>query len=178
MEAAMSGGRTTQASPRRWIVAAVVLVIAILLVLAAWRAFWGGPYWPGLSEVSAMTGVTFPKGSRMLHSELWSHLGDSLKAKIELPPDKVKEFLAGLPHPSDGTSLQWIRDDLSNYEPFSPKWWDPSSTNAAQSIGVHYDWKPEDVSPAWRSAQLGGIELLIAFPQGRRPVLYLLWITI
>ncbi|HEY3397441.1 MAG TPA: hypothetical protein VGM19_07220 [Armatimonadota bacterium] len=131
---------------------------------------------PTLGQITEMTGITFPPGSRLLFSSYAHWMDSSLSAKIRLRPDQVDDFQASLPVHDWVPSREHIigMDDDSGLLGW---WWRPGSSK--RFVAIEYGWTTASLEPRFQHAHEpdagGGLEMLIAFDQGRSPVLYLEW---
>lgn len=125
---------------------------------------------PPLSAISGITGLRFPKGSILLHSSEGAWLSSGgLRAKVELPTDKVRGFLASLPQPHELSST-----DALGMVTRGPKWWRPGSSR--DFIAIRYDGTAAELKPKHGGrGEVDWLNLLIAFDQGPVPVLYVDW---
>ena len=85
---------------------------------------------PGLSEISQLTGLSFPSGARLLGSRFVGRAG-LLQAKIEIDRADWDGFLERSPLPiaAPGLGRGALRNEVLG-PGRSPAWWEPDSVSA------------------------------------------------
>jgi hypothetical protein len=121
-------------------------IVFLLICALVWTSLWIGGCgprtgWghtvssPNLAQVSALSGLFFPAGTRLLHSRLDKWEDSVLIARLVMASGDVDKLMRTLPRSITLSHKdRWVTDRVYGDPAKLPSWWDPKSPRTFTAV--------------------------------------------